>query len=165
MSLAQGRRGVLESPALETPLVKYYTSMHRGWIALQILASGADRQAARGKFGEVLSDLRRMGLGISRALADALEANLAVLEGSADAAARLLEQGEQGFRAANMLCFAACARKRRGQVVGGPVGERVEREADGQLRDFGVRDPDKWARAYFSPFAPNAEHLLTIDDA
>jgi hypothetical protein len=51
-----------------------------------------------------------------------------------------------------MPCLAACARKRRGQLARSALGDRLQTEADAELRALGVASPDRWARAYWSMF-------------
>jgi hypothetical protein len=44
------------------------------------------------------------------------------------------------------------------------VGQRLEREASGELRNLGVSDPEKWSSAYFSPFSMAQAEPLTIHE-
>ena len=96
-------------------------------------------------------------------MADALESNLEYLEGAQERAIRRLGQAEEKFRRLHMLCLAACARKRRGQFVGGELGKRLDGEADGALRVRGVTNPTRWTRAYWSMFDVTAAVLRTDD--
>jgi hypothetical protein len=60
-----------------------------------------------------------------------------------------------------MLCLAACARKRRGQFTRDEVGQRLEDEAERELRALGVAKPERWTRAYWSMFDASGAELPT----
>jgi hypothetical protein len=101
---------------------------------------------------EAMTALRRLGLEIWSAVADALESNLDYLEGQRERAIQGLEEAEQTFRRLHMLCLAACARRRRGQFNPTELGRRLELEADRELVALGVAVPERWTRAYWSVF-------------
>lgn len=147
---AQGRAAVLTSPASQTPFLQGYLWLHRGWGALRTLARGGKgREAAE----LAVTRLRGLGLKIWHGTADALEANLAFFVGRREEAIVLLERGELALRELNLLSLAACARKRRGEFTAGALGARLRSEADAQLSELGVAAPDRFAAAYFGPFA------------
>ncbi|HKU42437.1 MAG TPA: hypothetical protein VJR89_29965, partial [Polyangiales bacterium] len=58
----------------------------------------------------------------------------------------------ESFRSIQHLACAACARRRRGELMGGELGLRWVAEADAELERLGVRRPERFARAYFSVF-------------
>ncbi|HEY3665524.1 MAG TPA: serine/threonine-protein kinase [Polyangiaceae bacterium] len=147
---AQGRSAVLESPASQTPFLQGYLWLHRGWGALRNQArAGNGREEAE----RAVLQLRGLGLKIWQGAADALEANLAFVGGRREEAIALLERGELVLRELNLLSLAACARKRRGEFTAGALGARLKSEADAQLSELGVAAPDRFAAAYFGPFA------------
>ena len=147
---AQGRTAVLQSPASQTPFLQGYLWLHRGWGALRTLARGGN---AREGAELAVSQLRGLGLKIWQGAADALAANLAFLAGHREEAIALIERGELTLRELNLLSLAACARKRRGEFTAGALGARLKSEADVQLVELGVAAPDRFAAAYFGPFA------------
>jgi len=147
---AQGRAAVLQSPASQTPFLQGYLWLHRGWGALRVLARGGD---ARESAELALIQLRGLGLKIWQGAADALAANLAFLAGRREEAIASIERGELALRELNLLSLAACARKRRGEFTAGALGARLKSEADAQLAELGVVAPDRFAAAYFGPFA------------
>jgi len=156
------RARALASPAAQTPFLHGYLVLHEAWRALrEAVAEGGlvDPLPAAGTVRAGLVSLRTSGLGLWDAVADTLEANLVFLEGRARgecedvAPARLLIRAEQSFRRLNMPCLAACARKRRGELMRGQLGRRLEAEATTELGALGVVSPDKWTRAYWSMFS------------
>ena len=154
------RSALLRSPAAETPFLGGYLVLQDVWAELRALADGRPCPAdVRSRIG----GLRRAGLGLWSAVADALEGNLDYLEGAPERAVRLLDQAEETFRRLHMPCLAACARKRRGQLAGGEWGRRLEDESDAELAALGVANPERWTRAYWSMFDVSALALRTHD--
>jgi hypothetical protein len=146
---AQGRASVLGSPASQTPFLAGYLWLHRAWCALCNLArSGSGRADAT----QAVAQLRALGLKPWQGCADALEANLAFLDGRRESAIVLCEAAERTLRQLNLLALAACARKRRGELASGAFGARLVSEANAQLEELGVIAPDRFAAAYFAPF-------------
>jgi len=147
---AQGRAAVLGSPASQTPFLQGYLWLHRGWGALRTLA-----RAGQGRADAELAVTRLRGLGLKiwQGTADVVAANLAFIDGRREEAIALLEHGELALRELNLLSLAACARKRRGEFTAGALGARLKSEADAQLSELGVASPDRFAAAYFGPFA------------
>jgi hypothetical protein len=62
------------------------------------------------------------------------------------------DEGRSQLRARAGQALAACARRRRGELNPGELGERWIAEADSELERLGVRVPERFARAYFSIF-------------
>jgi hypothetical protein len=58
-----------------------------------------------------------------------------------------LRAAEQGFRAVDMQLYAAAARRRYGQVLGGAAGSDIIASADLAMAEHGVRRPDKLGHA------------------
>jgi len=110
-----------------------------------------------------IGGLRKAGLGLWLAVADALEGNLDYLEGAPERAVRLLDKSEEAFRRLHMPCLAACARKRRGQLAGGEWGSRLGDESDAELSALGVVNPERWTRAYWSMFDVSVLTVRTHD--
>jgi serine/threonine protein kinase len=166
---AQARAAALQSPAAQTPFLGGYLTFQVVWRDLRALASRRAGPEIAAVTRTSIEGLRSVGLDMWRAVADALEANLDWLAGQRDRAVERLEQSEQTFRRLHMLCLAACARKRRGQLTRAELGQRLQGEADAELRTLGVLEPDRWARAYWSMFdaatAPGPSDDTTVNDA
>jgi hypothetical protein len=145
------RSPLMQNPSAHTPFLSGYLGLHTAWGAIRAVAAGRapiEDDAAP----QAIALLRGLGLALWIAVADALEANLDYLRGNRDAALRSLNDAELSFRQLYMPCLAACARKRRGQLARSALGDRLQTEADAELRALGVASPDRWARAYWSMF-------------
>lgn len=109
----------------------------RGQLALAVgqtrVAAAAARALARGH-GRYCAPMAALLRGL-----------LQVRAGRPGAALPLLLAAEEGFAAAEMTLHAACARLRRGEVVGGERGARLQEEARAALAALGVRSPARMA--------------------
>lgn len=157
---AQGRASVLGSLVVQAPLLQGYVQLQRGWGCLRELGVRAQkydsnqRQILRSEIEQVIAELRRLALPIWTATADAFEANLRLLsEPYGDEVDSLLERAHTGFYSAQLFALAACAKRRRGEIALGELGEGWLAEADLELDRLGVKSPQKFARAYFSMFS------------
>ncbi len=148
---ASERSPLLQNPSAHTPFLSGYLGLHTAWAAIRAVAARRaplDDSAAP----QAIAVLRGLGLALWTAVADALEANLDYLRGDRDLALRRLNDAELSLRQLYMPCLAACARKRRGQFARSALGDRLQTEADAELRALGVANPDRWTRAYWSMF-------------
>jgi hypothetical protein len=159
---AQGWQSVLSSPAAATPFLQGYVCLHQAWGAIRCLALRPDDPAARQLASTAMATLRKLALPIWTQVAEALEANFEHLRGAQARALELLQRSELGFRGLHMLCWAACARRRRGELTGGMLGQRLAQEAEAELRDLGIVRPDKWCRAYFSMYEATTAGTPTL---
>jgi serine/threonine protein kinase/tetratricopeptide (TPR) repeat protein len=107
--------------------------------APRALLRAAEKDAAR---------LEKEGTRCAVASAALLRACLAAARGRLDAALGLFETAAQGFDAAEMALHAACARRRKGQLLGGDEGRALITAADALLRGQGIRAPARWAALY-----------------
>jgi hypothetical protein len=97
--------------------------------------------------------LRSLDIPSWTGVADAMAGNLELLDGKRGTASDLFERASAGFIEAHMSALAACARRRRGEIVGGELGNRWVSEADVDLQHLGVHSPERFARTYFAPFS------------
>ncbi len=74
-------------------------------------------------------------------LAQLIRASLAALRGDTRGAIELLASAETDFEAADEGLYAAAARARRGELVGGPEGEKLRAEADAWMSKERVVNP------------------------
>jgi serine/threonine protein kinase/tetratricopeptide (TPR) repeat protein len=159
----QGRRHVLEGPAVNTSFLGGYIELHRAWGSLRALARGQRSHGEQAMAERAIAKMRSLGEGIWEAVHLAFEANLLCLQRELPAALSALERSEHAFRRANMLCLAATARHRRGELSSGAFGNEIMRSAHSELRALGVAQPLKWCRAYFSPFPAEEARDMTLD--
>jgi hypothetical protein len=77
------------------------------------------------------------------ALADLVEAGVALGRGDAGRAVDCLRAAVRGCDAAPMRLYAAAARRRQGRLVGGDEGRALTAAADAWLAGQNVRDPER----------------------
>jgi hypothetical protein len=157
---AQGRKSVLESPLAATELLQGYVHLQRAWACLRACAASPD-DGLRKRLARALASLRGASLATWHTVADALEANACLLDGELERAEQLLEQARAGFVTGHASSLAACARRRLGEVVGGELGGRWIHEADAELIRLGVARPERYARAYWSPFPYSSGAMIS----
>jgi hypothetical protein len=78
-------------------------------------------------------------------LAQLIRAGIAALRGSQTDALALLADAEEGFTRAEMNLYAAAARRRRGQLLGGQDGQARLVEADAWMTGQDIRNPARLA--------------------
>ena len=129
----------------------------RARAALAEVAAGAADRAARVR--EAGADARAIeaeGTPWGGALATLLRAGLAVLAGDAPGASALLERAEAAFTAAGMGLYAAAARRRRGELLGGDAGRGLVAAADEWMTARAIRRPDRMTGLFAPGFAAAA---------
>ncbi len=76
-------------------------------------------------------------------LAELIRASITAAQGEAPAAVTLLESAESGFETADMALYAAAARRRRGELLGGEEGRSVVEAADVWMAGQNIRNPER----------------------
>ncbi len=82
-----------------------------------------------------------------------LRAGIAAVRGQPAECLAILQQAESGFESADMHLYAAVARRRRGQVLGGESGRRLVQEAEVWMATQDIRNPTRWTAMYAPGFA------------
>jgi eukaryotic-like serine/threonine-protein kinase len=103
------------------------------------LLAAAEKEAVR---------LDKERAGVASASASLLRSCLLAARGHPDRALDLLEAAAQGFDAADMVLHAACARRRKGQLVGGGEGRMLIEAADAAMRGQSIQNPARWMALY-----------------
>ncbi|WP_437968955.1 protein kinase [Sorangium sp. So ce260] len=140
------------------PRFQYYRVLihHlRASAALEAAAREAldDARLARTLLGEAERDARRLsreGAPWVAPMAMSLRAAIAAQRGQAASALSLLQAAADAFDASEMALFAACARRRRGALLGGEEGRALIEAADAWMAGQGIRSPARMA-AIFAP--------------
>jgi hypothetical protein len=99
----------------------------------------ADKDAGR---------LAAEGMPYATAAAALLRACVAAARGREEEAQTRLDAAESGFLAADMTLFAACARRRKGEMLGGEEGRALVADADAVMQGQGIERPEKWTAMY-----------------
>jgi hypothetical protein len=120
----------------------------RGTVALACAAAGKNparslRAAARD--AKALARLRRSE---SAALGELLSAGVAAAQGDEASAIARLDAAIAGLRGAGLALHAACALRRKGELVGGGEGRALMAEGDELMRAEGITDPARWCAMY-----------------
>jgi hypothetical protein len=97
--------------------------------------------------------LEREGRHYARAWAALLRAGVAASRGQRGRALRELGSAIVGFDEADLSLHAACARRRKGEILGGDEGRALIQRADSALRAQDIRDVERWTAMYAPGFS------------
>jgi serine/threonine protein kinase/tetratricopeptide (TPR) repeat protein len=119
-------------------------------------AAGSVRDR-RLRIAEQLADrLSAEKMGWSNPMAAVIRAGLAYRRGNNARAEVLTTEAIDGFEAADMTLYAAAARRRLGEIIGGDRGEELLNQADELMRRRQIKTPAAFANLLVSAFAePN----------
>ncbi len=154
------RRCEEEWPALEGSGILWVQIMRALlWAARGRAAMGAyateGEPAMRRCAQKAIRILLRQKVGYCRAMAHAIEAGLAVIDGNDARALSRFEESEHIADDAGLLLHAAAARWSRGQLIGGDEGAGLRDAALEVIRDEGMAKPEGLARI-FAPVVSRA---------
>jgi len=110
-----------------------------------VLLAAAERDASQ-------LDLDGESRRDSAAAAALIRAGIAARTGARAQAIAHLDAAITGFEAAHMVLHAACARRRKGESIGGPAGAALIAEADRTMVDHAIVRPRQWAAIYAPGF-------------
>ncbi|HZI13986.1 MAG TPA: AAA family ATPase, partial [Myxococcus sp.] len=111
-----------------------------------------ERKALLRAAGKDASRLEKEGVGSAGASAALLRACILGAQGRPGEALERLEAAARGFDAADMALHAACARRRKGQLLGGDEGRALIEAADATLSEQGIRNPSRWTALHTPGF-------------
>jgi serine/threonine protein kinase len=113
-------------------------------LAAAALHAGKDERLVRTLLHEADRDIRRLAREAApwaAAKTYSLRAGYAALTGDQASAASLLDRAASAFDACEMALFAAAARRRRGQLIGGNEGRALVEAAEAWMVGQGVKNP------------------------
>jgi hypothetical protein len=93
-------------------------------------------------------DLVRSRLRWKAGFGHALEACIAVREGTLGMATSALRLAFEAFEREGLMLYAACARRRHGELAGGEEGAAGVDAADAFMRSQGISNPERWCAMY-----------------
>jgi hypothetical protein len=96
--------------------------------------------------------LEHLGMTWSTPKARLLSAQIAVLQGDRSTAQALLGEAVAGFDAVPLGMFAAAARRRQGELIGGEEGRVLIEKANTWMASQSVQDPARLTAAYTPGF-------------
>ena len=112
-------------------------------LALAAQSGGRERQDYLAYAERDARRIARSRMPWSDPLADLLAAAVRTCRGDQEDAAELLRRAIKGFSAADMACYAAVARRRFGELVGGVEGAQFIADADEWMRGQQVVRPER----------------------
>jgi serine/threonine protein kinase/tetratricopeptide (TPR) repeat protein len=118
----------------------------RALLAWARASEGAARTELLTRVDADVRLLERERSAWSGALAKLYRASAAQLGGRTDRALVLLGEAEKQLAETHMHIYELCARRRRGELMGGAAGRALVDEMDATLRSRGARDPRKVVR-------------------
>jgi eukaryotic-like serine/threonine-protein kinase len=89
--------------------------------------------------------MEREGMLWGNALAQLIRAGAATLSERADDAVTLLNIAEAGLRSADMLLYAAAARRENGELMAGEKGRALTADADAWMAGQQIQNPERMA--------------------
>ncbi|HVE86846.1 MAG TPA: hypothetical protein VND93_28520, partial [Myxococcales bacterium] len=102
---------------------------------------------------KVARRLDRENRTYARAAASLIRGAIASTTGDPEAAVRELNAATAAFGESHMRLYAACASRRKGELLGGDEGRAMVGSADAALRDQGIQDVDRWTAMYAPGFS------------
>jgi hypothetical protein len=148
-----------EWPALERSLflrvqtVRLFMRDLRARSALSAAREAADPRPFLRAAGRDARRIEREDTSWSQPLAERIQAALASAGGQQQQAAQILERAIAGFDAADMHLFAAAARWRRGQLLGGDQGRSLIDQADLWMQQQKISNGRRMTDLYMPGFA------------
>jgi hypothetical protein len=131
--------------------VQLYRVVVMGYCAnleLAIAAHGFERNARLQRAEVIATRLSREGVRYATALSHLARACIAYLRGDSRVAAGLLRRACEDFEADRQMLWAACARMRLGQLLGGSEGAMHHTRAVADMTARGVASPGRFVATY-----------------
>jgi hypothetical protein len=139
---------------LSIPTVRIEISYPRARGALMCALEGHEPKAMLRLAESDLHVLEGTHRNYALALAKLLKVSIAAVRGERESLPALLKSAAKACSDADLTVHAAVARKELGELLGGDEGKRLVQSALRALRELGVHDADKMARALLPGLAP-----------
>jgi serine/threonine protein kinase len=124
-----------------------------------LAVAACEPSRARELLREVEQDARRLAREVrsdAEPLARLLQAGAAFLQRRGETCRDRLDQAIAGFDATEMALLAACARWRKGELIGGTEGRELTTAAGQAMMNLGVKRPERWVDAAAPGFGGGA---------
>ena len=131
---------------LRIQAVRAEATFLRGRAAIAAASDNRNRRVRLREANQLATRLGREATPAAPHLAELLRANIAAVTGDNEAAAARLASAADGLAAADMLLHAACARRHRGQLIGGDEGGALVDRVDDWMKSECIRVPSRMAR-------------------
>lgn len=137
------------NPLARATFPRLELAVFRGRAALAAAeAKGPDREPMLRQAAAAMKAMRRISLPTAAPQQRLLAAALSHQRGDEESAAEHLRAAIEGFEALHMALYAAVARLRLGQLIGGDAGFTLRNRGITALQAEGVRAPGRFARVY-----------------
>jgi hypothetical protein len=128
--------------------IKIFFFERRARCALAAAVGARDPGPLLKSAGRDAGRLRREGLAWSRALAGPILAGIAAARGERSRAATLFAEAVTRLEEVDMKLYAAAARRRLGEILGGDEGRAQVERADSWMRQQGIQNPARMADVF-----------------
>jgi hypothetical protein len=135
---------------LRVQIIRIVMGHLRARCALAAAASSAVPRSLLRLAGREVRHLRSERTPYAEAMALLIHAGIAMQRGDDDVAAEQLENAVARFDAVDIPLYAATARRRLGETLGGGKGQELVAKADAWMTSQGIREPARMA-AVFAP--------------
>jgi serine/threonine protein kinase len=129
----------------------------RGCCFLAAAAEAFDRKSLEKSAEEAARTLEREKLPWANGLAGLLRAGVAVCRDERERASAILREALATFEATGMFLYAAAARRRLGELIGGDEGRRRIEQADAWMAEQKIRNPTRMTALYAPGFVAGRE--------
>jgi len=133
-------------------LARVDTLFSKSRVALAAATSSADSRSLERIALRCARRLERENVAWATAMARLVRAGVAGVRGEGPRAAARLAEAAAAFDAVNMPLYAASARRRLGEILGGDEGAAMVADADSLMTGRGVRKPARLAAMYAPGF-------------
>jgi serine/threonine protein kinase len=150
--LLESWSGLSTSLALRIQVIRVILTDLRARAAIASARSAHDRTPLIRLAAEAAHSLEAESMDWIDPIAASVRAGISAVERDFDGARAALDRAIRGFVAADMKLFAAAARRRYGEVLGGDEGTVIAAEATRWMREQGVIDPARMVEALVPGF-------------
>jgi len=152
--LARAWPALKASNMLRIQFLRIFITLLRGntAVAAAHARQGGDPQRLLRAAEEDAARLANEGTAWADATASLLRACIHGARGRPEEAVQHLDAAIHGFDAADMALHAACARRRKGQLLGGDAGRALVEAADALMGEQGIKNPARWTALHAPGF-------------
>ncbi|MDQ5846512.1 MAG: protein kinase [Acidobacteriota bacterium] len=130
-----------DSLLLRIPMVRVEAMQLRARVMLATTEAG--NKGGKLRLAEKMArTIEKVSISWSKPFAILLRATIVQQRGDTEGAKELLSQAISSFERVDMHLYAAAARRRLGETLGGERGGQLIAEADGWMVEHGIKDPE-----------------------
>jgi serine/threonine protein kinase/tetratricopeptide (TPR) repeat protein len=134
-------KALRHSQLLRVQLLRCESLHLRGRVALAVAEQGHSREDALRVALQAARKIERERVAWAQPFVSMLRAGVSAVRGDEVSTAPMLAKAIAGFESAGMRLYAAAARRRLGQVLGGDEGQRLREQGDAFMTGESIRSP------------------------